>query len=267
MTDERGGDAWRTGGSYERYMGRWSREIAGEFLQWLARPPGLDWVDVGCGTGALTGRILDDCAPRSVCSVDPSEEFIAHALTAVRDPRARFHVGSAGALPCAAGSADVVACALAYNFFPDRPRAIAEMQRVLRPEGMVGLYVWDYPGGGMGALDAFWDAACEIDPAASAYSERNRFAACTPEMLLREFRDAGILDADVEPIEVTSTFASFEDFWDPFTLGTGPAPAYLAGLPPGSRDRLRRQLEERLGLGGPIRLPARAWALRGRAAP
>ena len=150
MTDSARHDAWSAGADYDFYMGRWSREIARQFVDWLAELPDLDWLDVGCGTGALSAAILERCSPRSVLGVDPAEGFVEHARVAVEDPRARFQVAGADSLPCADASMHVVASALAYNFFADRAQAFISMRRAARPDGTVALYVWDYPGGGMG---------------------------------------------------------------------------------------------------------------------
>ncbi len=264
MNDQSKHDAWSGGPNYERYMGRWSREIAHEFVAWLDQPADLDWLDIGCGTGALAATILGRCAPRSVLAVDPSRGFVDHARNAIADTKARFAVAGASALPCADRSSDVVASALAYNFFPDRPRALAEMRRVARPGSTVSLYVWDYPGGGMGFMDAFWNAAVAVDAKAAVHIESTRFPDCTPEGLLGEFSAAGLADADIRAIEVRTRFRDFEDFWRPFTLGAGPAPGYYMALDEGRQRLLKQKLQSDLG-GERIEFPGRAWAVRARA--
>ena len=160
MLPERG--PWSDGASYERYMGRWSRRVAREFIAWLGQPAGLSWLDVGCGTGALTATICAECAPGAIVAVDPSGPFIDYARGTLRDNRVRFEVASASALPVGDRSIDVVASGLALNFFADRPAAFAEMQRVAKPNATIAFYVWDYPGGGMGFMDAFWEAAMAV---------------------------------------------------------------------------------------------------------
>ena len=149
-------DAWQAGDRYEAYMGRWSRRIAPRFLDWLGAPQGLDWLEVGCGTGALSAAILERCNPKSLISIDPSEGFVATARATVPDQRAEFRVGDAQALAVETASRDVVASALVLNFVPDKPKALAEMKRVVRSGGTVGFYVWDYPGGGVEFMRAFW---------------------------------------------------------------------------------------------------------------
>jgi SAM-dependent methyltransferase len=257
-------DAWSAGDAYDTYMGRWSRRIAPIFLDWLAAPLQAQWLDVGCGTGALSSAILAQCAPRSVLGIDPSEGFVSTARTKVSDPRANFSVGDAQALQVGDASVDVAVSGLVLNFVPDRLKAIGELKRVTRPGGMVGVYVWDYPGGGVGFLHAFWEAAAKLDLRAVDLAEAVRFPDCT-ESGLREIATQGGLEVtEVALISSTSRFQNFDDFWRPFTLGAGPAPGYCATLTEDARERLRQYLFDSLlnGTDGPIELPLRAWAFK-----
>jgi ubiquinone/menaquinone biosynthesis C-methylase UbiE len=257
-------DAWQAGDRYEAYMGRWSRRIAPLFLDWLGAGAHLDWLDVGCGTGALSAAILARCKPRSLLSIDPSEGFVAMARAAIPDRRAEFAVGDAQALALQTASRDVVVSALMLNFVPDRHKALAEMKRVARPGGTVGLYVWDYPGRGVEFMRAFWNAAAALDPAALDLAEDKRFPFCTPDGLQELMAGAGLARVDCRQIEVPTVFADFEDYWRPFTLGTGPAPGYCASLDPEARSRLREKLDGSLPRreDGSIALEARAWAVK-----
>ena len=261
-------DAWSAGSSYDAYMGRWSRRIAPGFLDWLARPDGLDWLDVGCGTGALSSAILARCKPRSLIGIEPSAGFLARARENVPDPRAGFATGDGQALPLADASRDVVASALVLNFVPDRGKALSEMKRVARPGGTVGFYVWDYPGGGIEFMRAFWNAATALDPAASDLAEGGRFPFCTGTGLAALAVAAGLKAVQTTAIEVSTLFRDFEDYWHPFTLGVGPAPGYCMSLEPEARDRLRDRLRESLSPApdGTIALKARAWAVKAIAA-
>jgi SAM-dependent methyltransferase len=258
-------DAWQAGDCYEAYMGRWSRLVAPRFLDWLGVARDLDWMDVGCGTGALSAAILARCEPRSLVSVDPSEGFVATARASVTDRRAEFHVGDAQALAFAAAGRDVVASALMLNFVPDKEKALAEMKRVTRAGGTVGFYVWDYPGGGVEFMQAFWTAATSLDPRALDLAEDRRFPFCTPAGLSGLAGSAGLTHVDCTPIEVPTVFRDFEDCWRPFTLGAGPAPGYCAGLDPEARQRLKDRLQDSLPrrADGSIALKARAWAVKG----
>jgi len=258
-------DAWQAGDRYENYMGRWSRLIAPHFLDWLAADEGLDWLDVGCGTGALSATIVARCNPADVIGVDQSEGFVAAAKAGVPDGRASFQVADATALPLADASRDVVVSALMLNFVPDKPKVLAEMRRVARPDGRVAFYVWDYPGGGMGLMRAFWTTAVALDPAANEFSEDRRFPFCAPDGLTALALTAGLSEVECTAIETETVFRDFEDYWRPFTQGTGPAPGYCASLAPDARERLRQELSDSLprNADGAIALPARAWAIRG----
>jgi SAM-dependent methyltransferase len=257
-------DSWQAGDSYDAYMGRWSRQIAPRFLDWLDAPDGLDWLEVGCGTGALSGAILAKCRPKGLISIDSSEGFLAKARANVRDERAEFQVGDAQALAIDTGSRDVAVSALVLNFVPNRDKALAEMKRVTRAGGRVGFYVWDYPGGGVEFMRAFWKAAAALDPNARDLTEDRRFPYCTRDGLTDLARGAGLESVESAPIEVATAFQDFEDFWRPFTLGAGPAPGYCASLHPEARQRLREKLREDLPRreDGSIPLKARAWAIK-----
>lgn len=260
-------DAWAAGDSYDAYMGRWSRPIAARFLGWLAMPGGLDWLDLGCGTGALTAAIVRQCDPARVIALDPSEGFVAKARENVDDPRVEFRVGDAGSLASLPpASRDVAVAALVLNFIPDRVAALREMKRIVRRGGTVGFYVWDYPGGGIEFMRAFWTAAVALDPAARDLTEDRRFPFCTREGLAELAREAGLNPAEATAIESPSVFNDFEDYWRPFTLGAGPAPGYCVGLSAEARQRLRDRLSESLPRqeDGSIALGTRAWAVRAR---
>jgi SAM-dependent methyltransferase len=259
-------DVWRSGDSYETYIGRWSRRVAPRFLDWLEPASDLDWLDVGCGTGALTQTILAHAEPRSVIAIDPSEGFLQKARSDILDGRVEFRPGDAQALSMMADTRDIVVSGLVLNFVPDRMLALQEMMRVTRPKGVIGFYVWDYPGGGMEFMRAFWSAAIALDPAARELGEGTRFPFCTSDGLLELATAAGLAKPEVAPIEIATTFRDFNDFWRPFTLGAGPAPGYCASLGEAERERLKEKLRADLPISadGTIALKARAWAVRGR---
>jgi SAM-dependent methyltransferase len=255
-------DAWSAGQYYEHYMGRWSRRIAAKFVEWIAPPRDAAWLEIGCGTGALTATILADCAPQSILSIDPSKDFAAYARSAIDDSRVRFEVADAQKLPAEDASIDVITSGLVMNFVPDRVSALTEMQRVLRPNGSLSFYVWDYPGGGIGFIDTFWKAAAEVDQRAVALDEGQRFPFCTRDGLASICHEADLHTIAVEPIEIETVFSDFEAFWQPFTLGAGPAPGYCISLAENHRAALKARLADALGTDGPIRLTARAWAVK-----
>jgi SAM-dependent methyltransferase len=260
-----GGDRWSSGDAYEAYVGRWSRQVAVEFIDWLDVASGQRWLDVGSGTGALTQTVLARRDPRSVVGVDPSETFVAHARASVLDPRVSFTIGSAAATGMPDESVDVVVSGLVFNFVPDLAAALEEGRRVVARGGLVAAYVWDYAEG-MQFMRRFWDVAVALDTAAEPLDEGRRFLNTAPEPLAAAFGDAGLVDVDVRPIVVPTVFADFDDLWRPFLGGTGTAPAYLATLSEPAREALRDQLRASMTpeADGTIKLAARAWAARGR---
>ena len=256
-------DVWASGTPYERYVGRWSRKVAPEFLAWLGMPPDRDWLDVGCGTGALSQTILDKAAPRSVKGIDASAGFLGYAKTNITDPRASFAVGDARSIPVDDSSADVAVSGLVMNFVPEPIRMATDMARAVRPGGTVAVYVWDYSGQ-MGMMRVFWSTATELD--SNAADEGPRFPICHPDALTALFSEAALRDVEVRAIDVPTVFRTFDDYWSPFLGGQGPGPAYVMSLDTDRRDALRDRLRSKLHeeADGSIRLTARAWAVRGR---
>jgi SAM-dependent methyltransferase len=257
-------DVWAAGDLYEPYVGRWSRLIAREFLEWLAMPADIEWLDVGCGTGALAQTILDRADPRSVIGVDRSPGFIEYASARVHGEHARFEVGDAQCLPLPSASVDAAVTGLVLNFVPQPQRAVAEMARVVRKGGVVAAYVWDYAGR-MELMRHFWDAAVVSDAAARELDEGRRFPLCRRESLAALFSQAGLQDAEVRAIDVPTDFRDFDDYWSPFEGGQGPAPGYAMSLDEPKRNALRDRIRARLPIAhdGSIHLTARAWAVRG----
>jgi SAM-dependent methyltransferase len=264
MTETSRHDAWQAGDSYDFYMGRWSRQIAPRFLDWLDASDGLDWLEVGCGTGALSAAILQHSRPNSLVSIDPSEGFVTKARANVPDGRAEFQVGDAQTLNMQTASRDVIVSALVLNFIPDKEKALAEMKRVARAGAMVGFYVWDYPGGGAEFMHAFWTVATGLDANALDLTEDRRFPFCTPDRLTDLTSRAGLAAVDCTPIEIPTVFKDFEDYWHPFTLGVGPAPGYCMSLDSRSRQQLKEKLLDNLPHreDGSIPLKARVWAVK-----
>lgn len=259
-------DVWQRGDPYERYVGRWSRQVAPSFVNWLDVSVGRRWLDIGCGTGALCAAILDACEPSSVVGVEPSEGFLESARRHL-EGRVAFHQGSATAIPLADSSVDVVVSGLVLNFVPDQAAALAEMTRVASKGGMIGAYVWDYAEK-MELMRYFWDAAVQLDPNFDALDEGLRFPLCRPEALTELFAVAKLEHIEVRAIDIPTLFASFEDYWSPFLGGQGSAPAYAMLLDESARLRLRESLKERIPVlsDGSISMVARAWAIRAQVA-
>jgi SAM-dependent methyltransferase len=257
-------DVWAQGAAYERYVGRWSRPVADRFLNWIAIPPGQSWLDVGCGTGALSECILARAAPAQALGVDPSDGFVTHARERVSDMRAQFRVGNAMALPVADSTFDVAVSGLVLNFIPDQTKAMSEMRRAVRHGGVIAAYVWDYAGE-MQLMRRFWDTAAALDPVARELDEGVRFPLCHPHKLAALFTAGGLGGVMTTAIDVPTTFTDFDDYWLPFLGGQGPAPGYCMSLSEARRNSLRDRLQGALPAApdGTIRLTARAWAVRG----
>jgi SAM-dependent methyltransferase len=252
-----------TGDAYEAYMGRWSRPLARAFVAWLQPQAGGYWLDVGCGTGALTSTICDLCEPASVVAADPSGPFIEHARKNLPDLRVSFVVTGAEDLPRRDGGFDLAVSGLVLNFLPDPEAAVTSMRERVRRGGTLAAYVWDYAAG-MEFLRMFWDEAVAADPHAIALHEGKRFPLCEAPALESLFRASGLSAVETRALEIPTDFTTFDDYWLPFLRGTGPAPGYVAALEPGQRDLLRERLERRLARSErPVRLRARAWAVRG----
>jgi SAM-dependent methyltransferase len=241
--------------AYSAFMGRYSEPLAELFVQWAGVGPGRRAVDVGCGPGALTARLVERLGAAHVIAVDPSASFVA--ATRRRCPGVVVHQAAAERLPFPDGSVDAALAQLVVHFMTDPVAGLAEMARVTRPGGVVAACVWDF---GAGPLGTFWAAVHDLDPGAEDESGR----AGTREGHLVELFEQARLDA-VEPgkLTVTAPYTSFDEWWHPYTLGVGPAGDYVAKLDPPARDALKARCRERLP-DAPFEIHAAAWAARGR---
>ncbi|MBD0278959.1 MAG: methyltransferase domain-containing protein [Flavisolibacter sp.] len=257
-------DTWNSSDPYEYFMGRWSTLIAPEFLDWLNAPHHLAWLDVGCGTGALSEAIYRKCQPATLCCMDPSAGFLEKAKERLSGA-ADFIIGDASHIQKVNHSFDIVVSGLALNFFPDLTPAFSEMKRVLREKGTIAAYVWDYADR-MEFLRLFWDAACALDPDARNLDEGVRFPICHPNNLSNAFEEAGLKYVATTYLQINTIFRNFDDYWNPFLGGQGPAPGYLASLPEQLQQELKAKVQKKLPFekDGSIRLLARAIAVQGK---
>jgi SAM-dependent methyltransferase len=254
-------DLWKSGDPYEFFMGRWSRLVAASFVEWLSVSPEKKWLDVGCGTGALSAAIKTQ-TPNSQFALDQSEGFIKTAQEQLGDS-VDCQVGDALAIPFPDDTFDCVVSGLLLNFMPEPEKALQEMKRVTKPGGIVAYYVWDYAGK-MEFLNYFWDTATTLNPEAAKLHESRRFFNSNEDGLKSLFKAAGLARPSIDIIEVETTFTSFEDFWKPFLGGQGPAPTYVNSISDKNRDRLRDSLQNLLPIedDGSIHLISRAWAAK-----
>jgi SAM-dependent methyltransferase len=244
-------------------MGRWSGIVAESFTDWLALSSGLKWLDIGCGSGALSEAVINKNKPAKLIAIDQSESFLNTAKKRL-ESLADCIVGNALSLPLVDSLVDATVSGLVLNFIPEPVKALAEMRRVTTPGGGVAIYVWDYAGK-MDFLNHFWDIAVEQNPKTSILHEGHRFPESNADGLLKIFKQTGLVEIETTPIELTTNFRDFDDYWKPFLGGQGPAPTYVQSLDKSERIKLRDALLERLPIqvDGSISMLARAWAAKG----
>jgi SAM-dependent methyltransferase len=242
--------------AYDRFMGRYSVPLASLLADFAGVASGQRVLDVGCGPGALTTELVARLGPASVAAVDPSEPFVAAARE--RHPGVDVQRAAAEELPFAAGEFDAALAQLVVHFMADPVAGLREMARVTREKGVVAACVWDHAGG-QGPLSLFWEAARELDPDVEDESER---AGSREGHLAELFEAAGLSEIEEGALSVRVEHPSFEDWWEPFTFGVGPAGAFVASLDADGRARLRERCRELLP-NAPFVPPARAWAGRG----
>lgn len=250
------------GQAYERLMGRWSRAAGELFLDWLSLPKRLNWLDVGCGTGAFTELVSDRCAPSSMIAIDPSEGQINYARSSSVANRVTFQTGDAQSLPFADRTFDVAVMALAISWVPDAPKALAEMKRVVKQEGTVAAYQWDSLGGGYvqwPLQEALGAMGVEVPPSPGA---KNSLI----EEMRRLFEQAGLVQVATHAIEIEVSYPNFEDYWSAQTGLANPVTQAIRKLSETNVAALQADLRERLPTvpSGRIAYPARANAVKGR---
>ena len=244
-------------GAYDRFMGRYSEPLARPFADFSGIEPGLHTLDVGCGPGALTSELVGRLGPSAVTAVDPSEQFVAAARERFSD--VRVEQAAAEDLPFPDDSFDAALAQLVVHFMSDPVAGLREMARVTRTRGVVAACVWDHAPGGNGPLVVYWEAAHEIEPNLADESER---AGTREGQLAQLFVDAGLRDVEDAALEVRVVHRTFDEWWEPFTLGVGPAGAFTASLDDEQRHKLRERCRSKLPA-PPFELSARAWAARG----
>jgi ubiquinone/menaquinone biosynthesis C-methylase UbiE len=244
------------GKAYERLMGRWSKIAGEQFIDWLAPPAGLRWVDVGCGNGAFTEVLIAKTAPAAVTGIDPSEGQLSYARSRPGTRTAEFRIGGAQDLPFGDDSFDAASMALVISFLPDPVKAAAEMSRVVKPGGIVATYMWDAPGGGF-----------PLNPIAVAMESLGMTAPSTPypdssrQDFMRAFwAKAGLQLIETRAITVPIVYADFDDFWDSNYAPVGSFGTAVVALPSPEKERLKARLREMLPADGAGRIAYEAFA-------
>ncbi len=240
-------------------MGRYSEPLATQFVALAGPRPGERALDVGCGTGALTAELVERLGAGAVSAVDPSQSFVD--VTRSRFPGLDVRLAQAERLPFPDGGFDCALAQLVVHFMTDPVAGLSEMARVTRPSGLVAACVWDHAGGG-GPLSVFWRAVLEIDPGAR---DESSLAGARVGHLAQLLAAAGLHGIESSMLTVRVGFASFDDWWDPFTLGVGPAGDYVSRLDETRRAALRDRCATLLPPSGPFEVAASAWAASGRA--
>jgi SAM-dependent methyltransferase len=242
--------------AYDRFMGRYSVPLAPAFADFAVVAAGQRVLDVGCGPGALTAELVERLGPAAVWAVDPSEPFVAAVQE--RHPEVSVRRAAAEQLPFEDQTFDAALAQLVVHFMADADAGLREMARVTRSQGVVAACVWDH-GGGRGPLSLFWKAARKLDP---DVRDESRLAGSRQGDLAKLFQAAGLHEIEESALEVHVEHGSFDEWWEPFKLGVGPAGAYAAGLDAERQAELRELCRE-LQPAAPFVVTARAWAARG----
>jgi ubiquinone/menaquinone biosynthesis C-methylase UbiE len=238
---------------YDRFMGRYAVPLARALADEVGVAEGMEVIDVGCGPGALASELTDRVGAENVAAIDPAEQFVAACRR--RNPGADVRRGVAEALPWADDSFDAALSCLAIAFMDDAGAGLREMARVTRPGGKLGVCMWDIAGGGMTMLHLFWSAMQTVKPDVKGERER---AGTVEGDIAERLKRAGARDVAAGFLEVSVHYSGFEDFWEPFTFGVGPAGQALASLQDDQKAAVRQAIRAQLPAGS-FSLDARSW--------
>ena len=243
--------------AYDRYMGRWSERLSAQLADFAGIRAGDRVLDVGCGPGNLTAELVSRTAADAVAAVDPSPQFVSAARD--RNPGADVRQASAEALPFVSGVFDAALAQLVVHFMKDPVVGLREMARVTRREGVIAVCVWDYAGS-RDPLGPFWQAVRSVDPSSEGEAA---LPGARQGHLMQLFVEAGIEAIEETSLSARRRFGSFDEWWEPFTLGVGPGGAYVSRLDVGRAAELRERCRAMLPRGD-FEITAHAWAVRGK---
>jgi len=241
-------EMFNDGQAYEKLMGRWSRMVGDQFIRWIDVPAGKNWVDVGCGTGAFTEEIIAKCQPASVAGVDPSPAQIEFAKARPKLSAAKLQVGDSQSLPYKDTTFDVGVMALVIAFIPDTTKAVGELARVVKPDGYVATYMWEFPDGV--PLTPIARAAATLG---YAYPQLPNIEASTIPALEKLWRNAGLTQVETTTFHMEVSYENFEDFWQISTMPLNPLGKMIQGLPAESKLDLKEETRKQL----PVRADGR----------
>jgi ubiquinone/menaquinone biosynthesis C-methylase UbiE len=251
--------------AYEVEMGRWSRQLAPLFVEFVSVRDGETVLDVGCGTGSLSATLARVTRASKIVGIDPSKSFIEYARTQLSDSRVSFESGDAQSIPYPDAYFDRCMALLVVNFIPDAPKAVNEMRRVTKSGGAVATTMWD--GSRANELNqCMWNAAMAIDPTVKRPAERRR-SYNSAETLSDLMKGAALTNIEVTDLTMPCQFSSFDELWQRYLSGEGPSGVYVVGLTEDRREALRQKLRQDILCDrpdGPFSLQAKAWAVRGR---
>lgn len=259
-----GKESWNDSNAYDLYVGRWSRRIAGDFMQWLQPQANLSWLEVGCGTGALTTEILNSARPLRILAIDKSGAYLTKARSYISSPRVSFSKTDLSALDAGA-EFDYITSGLVLNFLSDVEEKLKCMKQYLRPGGSISAFVWDYAGHYQ-PMRIFWDSVKQLYKEAERFDAGIKYPLCSESNLTALFRSVDLSNIRFTKIEKIATFRDFDDYWLPIASAQGSVTEFLDTLNEGKKNDLKALVKSRLpmSLNGEIKLILSALAIEGR---
>jgi ubiquinone/menaquinone biosynthesis C-methylase UbiE len=253
------------GEAYEKFVGDWSRAIGQQFVEWIGACQGLNWLDVGCGTGALTSVILDKCVPEIVFGIDAMETQILGARKFVKGDQVHFDIGDAQELSFDTDTFDATVSGLVLNFVPDHKKMVAEMMRVTKPGGTVAAYVWDFEGGGESAQHLTKAISARDSTTRTQIAEIRNDNRTRLSSLSQLFEEAQLEAVEARAITIQISHQNFDLYWDTITAFASPPVAYANKLAPDDLERLKGEVQNLLpkSTNGSVQYDAWVSAVRG----
>jgi SAM-dependent methyltransferase len=257
-------EKWDNTQGYEMYVGRWSSLLSIDFVNWLNARSNLKWLEIGCGTGALTKAIAEKCTPSYLLAIDKSDSYIEKAKENVNSGNVSFLNIDINSCPLNE-KFHYITSGLVLNFVPKFGDMLRKLMNNLEPGGEISSFVWDY-GGHYQPMRHFWNAACEIIPGSEKFDAGRNFDICTKENLIRLFEGIGLNDIQFTTIERIATFQNFDDYWLPIISAQGSVTEFISTLKEAEKEKLKEHLKRKLPIAfnGEIKLVISVLAAKGR---